>query len=364
LTAITQSGEKDEPGTRDFWYYLAVAKDACGNAALPSTMSSALNYHLGDVAPPGSGDNRVNVFDISRLNVCYFASLGPNDPCGDCDVAPVGPDGRPSTDNLVDFNDLIEFAVNFENVGFKGADAVPAATADGRPRLTLVYDAAEDPNRLVARLMLEHNAARVKGLHAVVKLGGATLLGVEQGELLNRQPLPVFLAHHPEDPLVIDAAILGSGATLDGNGEIARLSLATPGVVKVRLAEVDLRGVDGRPIDDLGTKIALRPSDAGKPSAESPAPVCYQLVGARPNPFNAATEIVFRLPRDTHVELRIYDVRGRLVRTLAQQVLPAGEHAVTWNGRDARNKTLSSGVYFYVIKAGEIDAVEKLVIFN
>jgi hypothetical protein len=66
-----------------------------------------------------------------------------------------------------------------------------------------------------------------------------------------------------------------------------------------------------------------------------------------PNPFNPATEIHFAIPRRGQAEVRIYNVAGRLVRTLEGGVLAAGPHALRWNGTDQRNARVVSGMYFY-----------------
>ena len=72
-----------------------------------------------------------------------------------------------------------------------------------------------------------------------------------------------------------------------------------------------------------------------------------------PNPFNPMTEIKFSLPKTTQVELRIYDVRGSLVRTLASGEMPAGNHTRVWMGKDDQGQPVSSGVYFYRLKADD-----------
>jgi hypothetical protein len=66
-----------------------------------------------------------------------------------------------------------------------------------------------------------------------------------------------------------------------------------------------------------------------------------------PNPFNPETTIRYSLPRATWVRLFVYDVSGRLVRRLDDGMEPAGERAVTWNGRDDRGTPVGSGVYIY-----------------
>jgi len=66
-----------------------------------------------------------------------------------------------------------------------------------------------------------------------------------------------------------------------------------------------------------------------------------------PNPFNPSTQIEFTLPRSGKAEIRIYDVAGRVVRTLGGSSRPAGVHAVTWTGRDDTGSGVVSGTYYY-----------------
>ena len=75
-------------------------------------------------------------------------------------------------------------------------------------------------------------------------------------------------------------------------------------------------------------------------------PTVLEFRGAVPNPFAGQTSLVFSLPRGTNVDLRIYDVAGHLVRTLANGVLPAGEYRLSWNGRADDGHQLGAGVYF------------------
>jgi hypothetical protein len=68
-----------------------------------------------------------------------------------------------------------------------------------------------------------------------------------------------------------------------------------------------------------------------------------------PNPFNPQTRIEFALDRAMPVELAVYDVAGRLVTSLVREHLPAGQHAVTWDGRTDRGNAAASGQYRYVL---------------
>jgi hypothetical protein len=76
------------------------------------------------------------------------------------------------------------------------------------------------------------------------------------------------------------------------------------------------------------------------------------LAAPAPNPFTAATRIAFTLAREGPAVLRVFDVRGRAVRTLARGTLAAGPHAIAWDGRDARGARVSAGIYFVRLESG------------
>jgi hypothetical protein len=72
---------------------------------------------------------------------------------------------------------------------------------------------------------------------------------------------------------------------------------------------------------------------------------------AVPNPFNPSTRIEFTLPSAARVTLRVYDVAGRLVRTLAAgEAFGAGPNSIAWNGATESGRPAASGVYFYWIE--------------
>jgi hypothetical protein len=74
-------------------------------------------------------------------------------------------------------------------------------------------------------------------------------------------------------------------------------------------------------------------------------PLRFELERNRPNPFNPRTSLRFSLPRAATVRLEVFDVRGRLVRTLLTGRQPSGVHTVVWDGRDEHGGDAASGVY-------------------
>jgi hypothetical protein len=83
-----------------------------------------------------------------------------------------------------------------------------------------------------------------------------------------------------------------------------------------------------------------------------------------PNPFNPSTSIEFHLPRREQVSLRVYDVSGRLVRTIVEETLERGDYRFTWDGHNDRGATVASGVYFYMLKSDSISQARKAVLLR
>ena len=77
----------------------------------------------------------------------------------------------------------------------------------------------------------------------------------------------------------------------------------------------------------------------------------YSLKQNAPNPFNPSTRIGFSLPADGPVTLKVFNITGQLVRTLVDESRPGGAYEVAWDGRDDAGIAVSSGTYFYELRA-------------
>jgi hypothetical protein len=87
--------------------------------------------------------------------------------------------------------------------------------------------------------------------------------------------------------------------------------------------------------------------------SEGLIPDDFLLKETYPNPFNSSTMIEYGLPVESHVKIEIYDILGRLCKTLMDSQLPAGYHQVAWNGEDESNQAVASGVYLVKMTAGD-----------
>ena len=115
-----------------------------------------------------------------------------------------------------------------------------------------------------------------------------------------------------------------------------------PGTLRLTGVKAGTAGGTAAPVTAFNPELVISQGAVAAP----------MLLGARPNPASKRTEIGFALPADSRVVLRIYDVGGRLVRTLIEGPMPAGVHRVPWDGTDSRGRTVTSGIYFSKLEVG------------
>lgn len=96
--------------------------------------------------------------------------------------------------------------------------------------------------------------------------------------------------------------------------------------------------------------------------ASSVAKAASGIERISPNPFNPSTEIQLVVDRSQRVELKIFDLRGRMVRTLQDDTLAAGTHGIRWNGTDDRGTSVASGVYFLHLRMSNLEQKRKLIL--
>jgi hypothetical protein len=100
--------------------------------------------------------------------------------------------------------------------------------------------------------------------------------------------------------------------------------------------------------------------------AEAPrAATGFALRQNAPNPFNPVTGIAYSVPGGgAHVSLRVFDARGRLVRTLVDGYEPGGDRTASWFGRDDRGLPVASGIYYYQLTARSFSEMRKMVLLK
>jgi hypothetical protein len=94
-------------------------------------------------------------------------------------------------------------------------------------------------------------------------------------------------------------------------------------------------------------------------SKENITPDKYELSQNYPNPFNPTTVINYTTTKASHVTLKVYDLLGREIATLADGIKGAGKYSVTFDA-----SKLSSGIYFYNLKTDDFTSIKKMMLIR
>jgi hypothetical protein len=142
-------------------------------------------------------------------------------------------------------------------------------------------------------------------------------------------------------------------ALADGNPSVRiRFTMKSDGSVTFGGWNVDAVTISGiLPQSNVGVPA---PTIAGAP----------RLLANVPNPGHSGTTLRFDLPARADVTLAVYDVRGRLVRTLVQGSVGAGRHEIPWDGRGAGGAPSAVGVYFYRLVTGATDQTRRMILLR
>ncbi|MFH1278793.1 MAG: T9SS type A sorting domain-containing protein [Candidatus Eisenbacteria bacterium] len=108
---------------------------------------------------------------------------------------------------------------------------------------------------------------------------------------------------------------------------------------------------------DVSTSVADAEAGSGVPRA-------FALAQNRPNPFNPTTTIAYEIGKKGKVSLAVFDVRGRRVRALVDDVQTAGAYRVSWDGKDDGNRPAGSGVYFYRLRSADGEIAKKMTLLR
>jgi hypothetical protein len=345
LLSAFEHGDIDRPSSRDYYYYVCYTVNSCGVESAPSNMASSLDYHIGDVSngvTPCTGDDRVDLADITYLGGHYGVTVGPGSALTCLDFGPTTNhriSGRPLTDGKLNFEELVLMAINFSVVSGPESRQAPMAASTNATRLAVPAIPAVGGTFEVG---IEGEAAgNVQAMSVNLDYDHAVLeqVSVARGRLLDEQARgALVLSSGPGD---VDLALLGTGSGLSGTGELARVTfrVKAEGEPRLSLAGITARDGDNEPIVIAGAQPAVLPSHTS-------------LTFAFPNPFAGSTEVQLSLRSTGAATLAVYDVAGRRVRTLLQGVQPAGSRMVSWDGRNDSGMRLAPGAYILRLETG------------
>ena len=342
LTTVTSPGDTDEPGSRDFWYYVAYVTDTFGTRSPVSNQTTGtLSYHLGDVSDgttPGLGDNKVSTSDLSALGAHYGIYGAPVDAVNFLDVGPttdLSVTARPMTDNKINFEDLVLFAINYYPVASAPqAHATPAASSQDALVLTAPPSAHAGEDVAVRISFTGTGRALAMSAHLAWDPAVVQPVSFTAGDAVLEQGALLFSAA----PGSVDGAVFtGTGQGFTGDGEFATLHFQ---VVAAGDPKFAFAGTDAR--DNQNHTVIL----ATGVTAVTPKSFVTAFAPAMPNPFGRSTTFAFSLAKAGRADLEVFSVDGRRVRTITSGLRDAGEYRLEWNGADDSGHRIAPGVYY------------------
>jgi hypothetical protein len=216
-------------------------------------------------------------------------------------------------------------------------------------------------------LLLSVDEARVLGYGASVRFDANAFrlkaINDVRPEAVSADRQTLLSLQRPGEVLFVGGSLSSAGV----QGALARFEferLSPEATGSFQIADAALRSSDGttvRPLRSSGAEIRSLPQ-------------AFSLDRNYPNPFNPSTTIPYRLASASTVELEIFDIAGRKVRTVLAEIQEAGFRETTWDGRDEDGHVVGAGVYFYRLTAlptlngddgnGEFVEVRKLMLLK
>ncbi len=338
---------------RDF-YYCAVFVEDLANHYSAATIDSSLSYWLGDINDTPDGE--VDASDIAILASAYQTSSGDGNWSAVCDVGPTldyGRISRPVPDDLVNFEDLMVFAMNYENTGDDEEKSDKSNSKTMINPIALKLNIQKVGTQFVAQLQLDENDGFVKGLYVPITFGTDLSFNlVRQGNLVSGSDF--FDARQEGNTVYISAAALENGGVFNGNGVIAEILFTVSGVNSA----IQFGDATARTASNADIELTFNYTDVAL-LTEGLIPTEYKLHQNYPNPFNPSTTIMYDLKESGRVKISLFNINGQRIATVLDQVKDAGYHSFVY---EAGN--LPSGVYMYQIEVNDFRDVRKLVLMK
>ena len=266
---------------------------------------------------------------------------------------------RPTPDNIINIEDLMIFAMNYNNTVYTYYPRETQTPETSPIRIDMITQMSGD--QMTVRFELSNNSGWLKGLNIPMLYGtGLSLASVVSGDIWPEESL--MLNTDAANRVVISASTLGSEAGIEGNGTIAILTFNVNGSD----VSTELQHMIARNIDNCEIEIDGNPEEtpSGNEDPEIIVPVNSYLGDNYPNPFNPTTTISFGLKEAGNVRITIFNARGQVVRGLFNGEMPAGTHSLVWNGLDNSGRPLASGVYYYRMDTKNYSQTKKSVLLK
>ena len=319
-------------------------------------------------------DNRINALDLATLSSAF--SLGKNDQGF---IAAADLDG----DDRVGVLDFAILSRNFGEIGIPPTVNEPPPPASPGDSINHIAGAilcgcplpqTLQPGEIFEYKVLLQNASDIKGYAFELTFDPKILQLINaqaiEGDMLKAHPggaetlfISVVRDQSNLKRVITASMIAGPGEGASGSGLLAKLRFKSVagGPTNLTINNILVADRDNQfvPISHSFTHVL----EALKKPAKT------LLLQNYPNPFNPDTWIPYKLSADSPVEIRIYDIAGKLVRRFNIGYQRAGDYthredALYWDGRNTHGERVTSGIYFYQFVAGKHSAVKKLTILK
>jgi hypothetical protein len=254
--------------------------------------------------------------------------------------------GIPTMDGKIDFEDLVIFSISY---GMSLNNLYPKIKPlSNEPVIVSLGDALQTGNETQIPLYIKGSVSDIRGMSLSFNGSFGKFLGASNGQLLNSYSTPVMMFSKSERNSVnVDLAIMGLDAQgLNNEGEVVILRFEGKSTLSISGAELRNSG-----------NAHIQSTIGG--NKEASLPIAFGLAQNYPNPFNPSTTISYQLPKQSQVEISVFNALGQKVTTLVNEVQEAGYYTVTLNASN-----LSSGVYFYNIKSGDFSLTKKMLLMK
>jgi hypothetical protein len=343
--AVTMDATDLEPGT----YYGQIV--VTSNDPETPTVTIPVVFHVGviEVAYSDIDPNTIRMNGRGKwVSSCIQFPTGYN--VCDVDVSTVTFNGEvPADEDETEFDDCNDDHHADVQVRFP-RKAVEAILEAGEAVEVLVTGELRDLTWFVARDVIRVIRPRMLAPNGGEVLAGGNTVNVNWENPSGSNPDHATLYFSPDDganwELVADQ--------IHGTSYDWQVPITVSDAAQLRVDISDAQGVMGYDTNNEAFQIST------PLASEFGTPTVFALLQNAPNPFGARTAIAFELPEAAPVDLKIYDVAGRLVRAYAQGELPAGRHEVVWDGKDATGDEVAAGMYIYRVEAGAFQATKRM----
>jgi hypothetical protein len=325
------------------------------------TFSSDILGNLSPQSPLGylrggdaTGDNQVDIADANLVYSLWNETPGDASFVADADV---------NADGVINSLDLGFVTTNFGNDGY-GAPPVFKATGEDSDNATAAVEVvgveeveswwagrvfevtakATGMNDVMAyELVLGYDPDRVKVLPGAAVVEGDVFANNSRGSL--------FFSRNEPGRVEVASGRVGREWSARGDAELVTVRF-------MALTE------DPGQIEVLGGQFVNSGYQANTMRVEK-AQALPQIAALHqnfPNPFNPSTEIRFDIPTAREVQLRVFNQLGQTVRTLVDNRMKAGTYRIKWDGKTEAGNSISSGVYFYSLEAGDFSQIRKMTL--